>query len=295
VDRVLYDDRYAYPGEVALVACTSCGHRWLDFAPADITALYAEYYPRRDLELADVPARRPAAGLGAWWRGEHSAAAAWVPRNVAVLDIGCGAGEALAYHEERGCTVRGVEADEHAVRLARARGLTVEHGTFDPVAHAPASYDVVTLDQVLEHFVDPLAALRGVHAVLRPGGTAILSTPNAASVVARVAGDRWIHWHAPYHLHLFSRASLARAAELGGFAVIELRTITSSEWLSYQWIHALTRPERGRPSKLWDPAARHPAIRALRALRFLGGEAAITRICDALGVGDNFLARLRRP
>ena len=295
LDRVLYDDRYAYPGEVALVACASCGHRWLDFAPADVRALYADYYPRRDLELADVPARRARSRAGAWWRGERSAAAAWVPPNVAVLDIGCGTGEALAIHRDRGCTVRGVEADEHAVRLARARGLEVEHGAFDPATHTPASYDVVTLDQVLEHFVDPIAALRGVHAVLRPGGAAIVATPNAASAIARVAGDRWIHWHAPYHLHLFSRTSLARAAEHAGLVVADLRTITNSEWLSYQWIHALTRPRPGTRSKLWDPAARHPAIRALRAVRFLGGEAAITRICDALGAGDNFVARLARP
>lgn len=292
---MLYDDRYGYPADVALIACGLCGHRWLDFAPADVGALYAEHYPRRDLELADIPERRRRRGLAAWWHGDRAAAAAWVPANVAVLDIGCGTGEALASHRARGCTVRGVEADEHAVRIARARGLAVEHGAFDPAAHAPASYDVVTLDQVLEHFVDPIGALRGVHAVLRPGGTAIVATPNAASAVARIAGDRWIHWHAPYHLHLFSRASLVRAAELAGLALVELRTITNSEWLSYQWIHAVTRPPRGTRSPLWDPAARHPAIRALRALRFLGGEAAMTRICDALGAGDNFVARLAKP
>jgi 2-polyprenyl-3-methyl-5-hydroxy-6-metoxy-1,4-benzoquinol methylase len=292
---VLYDDRYAYPGEVELVACARCGHRWLDFAPADVRALYADYYPRRELELADVPARRAAHGLRAWWRGERAAAAAWVPPEVAVLDVGCGTGEALAYHRDRGCKVRGVEADAHAVRIARARGLSVDHGAFDPALHAPASYDVVTLDQVLEHFVDPVAALRGVHTVLRPGGTAIVATPNAASAIARIAGDRWIHWHAPYHLHLFSRASLAQAAEHACLAIVEIRTITNSEWLSYQWIHALTRPPRGTRSTLWDPGARDPVIRAMRALRFFGGEAAVTRICDALGTGDNFLARLRRP
>ena len=294
MDRILYDDRYAYPREVASIACSTCGHRWLDFTPDDVPALYAEFYPRQTLELADIPARRRSRGLAAWWRGERSSAAAWVPVNVSVLDIGCGTGEALAAHRARGCTVRGVEADEHAVRIARARGISVDHGAFDPALHAPASYDVVTLDQVLEHFADPLAALRGVHQVLRAGGTAIVATPNPASLVARVAGDRWIHWHAPYHLHLFSRDSLARAAAQAGLELVEIHTITNSQWLSYQWIHALTRPPRGTRSALWDPTARDPAIRALRAVRFLGGEAAITRICDALGAGDNFVARLRK-
>src|SRR5512141_450888 len=68
VDRVLYDDRYAYAGDVTLVRCARCGHRWLDFAPADIPALYADHYPRSALELADVPVRREVHGLRAWWR-----------------------------------------------------------------------------------------------------------------------------------------------------------------------------------------------------------------------------------
>jgi 2-polyprenyl-3-methyl-5-hydroxy-6-metoxy-1,4-benzoquinol methylase len=212
-----------------------------------------------------------------------------------VLDLGCGAGESLAYHRARGCTVRGVEADAHAVRVARARGLEVDPGVFDPARYPAAAFDVVTLDQVLEHVKEPVVTLRGVARVLRPAGFAVIATPNAGGAIARLAGARWIHWHAPYHLHFFSAASLAAAAGQAGLELAELRTVTSSEWLSYQWIHALTRPRAGERSRLWSPSDRHPAIRALRALRFLGGEAAVTRACDALGAGDNFVARLRRP
>ena len=280
-DRTLYDDRFAHPGAWTLLACAACGHRWLDLhlGPEAIAQLYADHYPR----TAGAPAPP-----------HRASAAAWVPPEVRVLDIGCGTGDALVHHRARGCTVRGVEADVHAVELARARGLAIDHGAFDPAAHVPESYDVVTLDQVVEHFTDPVTALRGIHTVLRPGGTVILATPNAASAVARVAGDRWIHWHAPYHLHFFTRASLAHAAERAGLAVVDVRTITQPDWLSYQWIHALTRPRPGARSRLWDPAARDPRIRALRALRFLGGERLVSHLLDRLGRGDNFVARLRK-
>ncbi len=283
VDRTLYDDRFGAPGTFALYACAACGHRWLDLhlaAPA-IEALYATYYPPRP---ATAPAAMP-----------RSSAAARVPGGVSVLDIGCGAGAALAYHRARGCTVRGVEADAHAVAAARAVGLDVDHGVFDPARYAPASFDMVTMDQVLEHVGDPVATLAGIHRVLRPGGTLVAAMPNAASLVARFAGERWIHWHAPYHLQFFSRASLATAAERGGLELTELRTITSPEWLSYQWVHALTRPPVGTPSPFWAQRSHGLGIRAVRALRFLGGEAIFTRICDRLGVGDNFIATLRRP
>jgi SAM-dependent methyltransferase len=284
VDRVLYDDRFAHPGHFTLLRCGSCRHRWLELRPdpSEIEALYATYYPRR--------APGPPAGVIS-----RSSAAAWVPREVAVLDIGCGAGDALVYHRTRGCTVRGVEADAHAVASARSVGLAVEHGVFDPANYAPASFDVVTLDQVLEHFVEPATALLGVHQVLRRGGALILTTPNAASVVARLAGDRWIHWHAPYHLQLFSRTSLALLAERAGFRLDRVRTITHPEWLSYQWVHALTRPSIGRRSRLWAPELASLRVRALRTLRHLGGEAVITRLCDRFDAGDNFVVELRKP
>jgi len=282
VDRELYDDRFGHPGRFTLFACGSCGHRWLDVKldASAIEELYADYYPPR------VHAPRVQVA--------PSSAAAFVPTNVAVLDIGCGAGDALAYHRSRGCTVRGVEADANAVAVARAAGFAVDHGIFDPSRHAPASYDVVTLDQVVEHLVDPIATLRTIRDVLRPGGALVLATPNAAGAVARIAGDRWIHWHAPYHVQFFTCGSLSHAATAAGFVVDRIHTVTNPEWLSYQWIHALTRPRRGTPSRLWS-TTRHPAIRALRALRFLGGEALVTRVCDRFAAGDNFIAELRTP
>lgn len=283
MDRELYDDRFGHPGGFRLFVCTTCGHRWLDvhFDATEIEALYADYYPPR----VHTPHARIA----------PSSAAAFVPGHVAVLDIGCGAGDALAYHRERGCSVRGVEADANAVAVARAAGLVVDHGVFDPSLYARDSFDVVTLDQVIEHLVDPIATLRAIGHVLRSHGTIVLATPNAAGAIARLAGDRWIHWHAPYHVQFFTRTSLARAASAAAFVVETIDTVTDPEWLSYQWIHALTRPEMGHRSVLWSPTARHPAIRALRAVRFLGGEAQVTRACDRLGTGDNFIVRLRKP
>ncbi len=220
-DRELYDDRFGYPGTFPLFSCGSCGHRWLAVALADaeLEALYADYYPRRDLAVADIPARRTSTPVLAWWRGERAAAAAWVAPGLAVLDIGCGAGEALAFHQQRGCVVRGVEADAHAVRLARARGLEVDHGVFEPERYRAGSFDVVTLDQVLEHMRDPIETLRGVAGVLRRDGRAVIAMPNAAGAIARISGNRWIHWHAPYHLHFFTRASLATAAGRAGLVV----------------------------------------------------------------------------
>jgi 2-polyprenyl-3-methyl-5-hydroxy-6-metoxy-1,4-benzoquinol methylase len=296
----LYDDRYGYRGEFEQRRCAACGHRWLDWTPDAPTLgkLYSEHYPRSDRSADDLAPLASPGRLAAWWRGARGSAARWVPAGVRVLDIGCGFGESLAYHRARGCEVHGVEADRNIARVAARHGFDVHVGLFEPERYAEAMFDYVTMDQVLEHAVDPIEMLGGVRRVLRAGGTTVLSTPNAAGAGARVFGARWINWHAPYHLHGFTAGSLCTAAERVGLRVARIETITSSEWLSYQWIHLVTAPPVGENSPFWAPArarGRRWTIRSLRAWHRTGVDHALTRLADSLGVGDNLIAVLERP
>ena len=292
----LYDDRYGYPGTFVLLRCQSCGHKMLDadFSETELNALYSAWYPRSTLNLDEFKPYEELHGRRAWLNGEQASAFRWVPRGVRVLDIGCGFGETLAYHRARGCDAHGVDADENVLRAAQRFGLNARAGLFDASNYEPGSFDFVTLDQVIEHVVDPRAFLAGVAKVLRPGGTIILSTPNSNGLGARLAGRRWINWHVPYHLHLFSRRSLAILAQRAGLQVESVRTLTSSRWLKYQWMHLFSRPPEGIPSPFWD-AERATLIVPPRAVRlaedgerFLAFQI-VTRVADALGVGDNYL------
>ena len=298
----LYDDRYGYPGRFDLAQCGACGHRQLDaaFTDAELVRLYSEYYPRREFKDADFAPHREAHGFRAWLEGAGSSAFRWVPPRVRVLDIGSGIGQALAYHQARGCEAWGVETDENARPVAERHGLNVRIGTFDAAMFAPASFDYVTLDQVIEHAIDPVRFLSGAASLLKPGGRAVLSTPNSHGIGARLFGRRWINWHAPYHLQQFSRASLRLLAEKSGLVVESLRTLTNASWLLYQWLHLAAFPAPGRPSPFWDPAragremARGPR-RAAALLHDLRINHLATRAADALGAGDNFLCLLRKP
>lgn len=297
-----FDDRYGYPGLFEMSVCHHCGHRSLD---CDCTSemlvdLYTNYYPRSTFALErfrPAPAHR---GFGAWWNGARRLAYTWVPERVRVLDIGCGFGESLAYHQARGCDVYGVEADENIRRVAEKFDLKVHVGLFDPEQYPPEFFDYVTMDQVIEHMVDPVAALRGVVQVLKPGGTLVVSTPNAQGWGAKFFGRRWINWHTPYHLHHFSRQSLGMVAAEVGLRVDQARTVTSPEWLLYQWIHLFTFPRPGNASPFWSPQARRGLkekfIFALcRIIHRTQIDHLLTRIFDAAGIGDNHLFILRKP
>ncbi len=102
-----------------------------------------------------------------------------VPRGR-LLDIGCGYGQFLLACRQRGWQVAGVELGGPACARARDQGLEVFCGTLAQAAYPEESFDAVTLWNVLDHLVDPLAEVRQVLRVLRPGGVICFRVPNAA-------------------------------------------------------------------------------------------------------------------
>lgn len=106
------------------------------------------------------------------------AAVAGRPREL--IELGCGLGDLLALlQDDFACT--GVDPLDTAVRSSRAAAprATVVHADqtwLETVT--PASVDVVVSLHVVEHLGDPAATLTAVGRILRPGGVAVIATPN---------------------------------------------------------------------------------------------------------------------
>jgi len=298
----LYDDRHGYPGFFNLMMCAGCGHRFLDacFSGEELRALYTDYYPRSDFKVEDHRPAREERGFASWLDGVNCSPFRWVPKGVRVLDIGCGFGESLGYYESRDCDAYGVEADENILKVAERFGYKVHVGLFNPEIYEPEFFDYVTMAQVIEHMTDPVECLKGVARVLKAGGTLVLSMPNVAGWGARLFGKKWINWHAPYHLQFFSRRSMKIAASKAGLEVMERRTVTSSAWLFYQWLHLVTCPKPGEPSPFWSPGRKKftftqkAALALFLGLRRLRVNHLATRFFDGLGLGDNQLLFLKK-
>jgi len=303
----LYDDRYAYNGKYILYECADCEHKYLNasLSASELQELYSNYYPRSHFAVENYKPHVESAGFFSWLDGAKCSAFRWIPRNVKVLDIGCGFAETIGYHKARNCEVYGVEADENAQRVADKYGFNIRIGLFNPADFQPDYFDYITLNQVLEHATDPVSMLRGVAELLNKDGKAVLSTPNANGWGASFFGKRWINWHAPYHCHFFSKKSFEIAARKAGLVVEQVTTITSSDWLKFQWIHLVMFPRREAPSLFWTPpanrdfdgkckkavfyiAAMFSAFLHLTRLNHL-----ITRFFDSIGCGDNCVVLLR--
>jgi 2-polyprenyl-3-methyl-5-hydroxy-6-metoxy-1,4-benzoquinol methylase len=292
----MYDDRYGYPDRFDIRRCTTCGHSYLQarFDDSELSTLYTRFYPRAAFQVDQFQVPRESHGIAAWLSGERCAAFRWVPAGVRVLDIGCGACETLGYHKSRGCEAYGVEADENVRHIAAHFGFNVHIGLFDADLYKREFFDYVTLDQVIEHMADPMRTLSGVARILKPGGTVVLSTPNARGWGARVFGRRWINWHVPYHLHHFTPRSMRLLASNAGLHMTDARTLTHADWMYFQAAHVLGVPGCGEKHPFWVggkwmTGSQRVAFRALSLVRSLRFFEVATRFFDALGMGDNQL------
>jgi demethylmenaquinone methyltransferase / 2-methoxy-6-polyprenyl-1,4-benzoquinol methylase len=94
-----------------------------------------------------------------------------VPPNSRVLDVATGTGAVALELQARGCTVVGLDQSPEMLDLARARGLDVVEGRAESLPFDDASFDALTFTYLLRYVDDPVATLRELRRVVRPGGT----------------------------------------------------------------------------------------------------------------------------
>lgn len=167
----------------------------------------------------------PTTDLGAWYAAqyfdgvythtrehdERVAALRWdaykLTMDAHVLDVGCGNGAFVDVGRARGHTVVGQDL------ATQSASASVFVGPLEHVAFPTASFDVVTMHDVLEHWVDPVAALRECARILKEGGRFLLDFPR----FHHPAGVH--HWKPVEHLWMLREEDLVRLVEQAGFKV----------------------------------------------------------------------------
>lgn len=212
-----------------LVRCDGCGLAYVANAPtaeelAKIYSFDSGYHD--DLASDDSWGARKFAKLAR----RHASMLARHLATGRVLDVGCSAGFFLAAAKARGFEPTGVELSPDTARLAEKRsGCAVVRGLLEEAPLAAGSFDAVTLWDVLEHVLDPVATLRAAHRVLADGGLVVVSTPNIDGLFPRASYgiakrlDYWPHPEPPHHLFQFSVATLTKTLDAAGFDVVATR------------------------------------------------------------------------
>jgi 2-polyprenyl-3-methyl-5-hydroxy-6-metoxy-1,4-benzoquinol methylase len=151
-----------------------------------------------------------------------------------LLDVGCATGDFVAWAGRSGWDAEGLDVSAAAVSMGRARGLRLRVGGVDDLAQQGASYDAISLWDVLEHLPDPTGALRAIAAALRPGGLFLLKTVSCRSIVDALAAAAYRatgglaqgalrRMYVPGHLYYYTPEALARHLAENGWEVILAR------------------------------------------------------------------------
>lgn len=176
---------------------------------------------------------RPIKDVPLYYRGLRFDLRTFLPNQITrLLDVGCGAGAfGHLMKSDFGCEVWGIEIVEDMASLAKERLDRVETGDCMKILPTlPGShFDVVVFSDVLEHLVNPVAALSEVKRVLTPDGVLVASVPNIRYWPA--FKRLLLHGDFPWedqgifdatHLRFFTEKSFRRMFESNGWQVAQL-------------------------------------------------------------------------
>ncbi len=171
-----------------------------------------------------------------------------------VLDIGCGGGILTDSMARAGAVATGIDLSTKALRIAQLHALdakteNVHYREISAEAMAdeqPASFDVVTCMEMLEHVPDPASVVQACATLVKPGGWVFFSTlnRNPKSFLLAIVGAEYVLNMLPRGTHEY--AKMIRPSELAGFCRASELAVTHSKGLSFNpltqryWLNADT-------------------------------------------------------
>lgn len=211
---IVFDDvtSWEHKGKFRLVKCRKCGLVY--FNPRPTKKYISKFYPNETYWNDKV---NPQKAYGYLYNLIFNG-----KKEKKILDIGAGNGLFLTEFKKRGWEVTGVEFSEHAVMEAKKFGLRLKRGDFLDYKFPNNYFDVVTLNNVLEHLYKPKETLKGVSKTIRKDGILVVTVPNIESIGEAIFKKDWHAIQPPRHLYQFTPYTLSEMVKEAGFKDINI-------------------------------------------------------------------------
>src|SRR3990167_6911139 len=163
------------------------------------------------------------------------------------LDVGCGEGWTLKYFKRLGWTVTGLDFSDFGCRRHNPDCLeNIVVGDFadsiQKFIHLNRQFDVICLDNVLEHVTEPLKLLKQCRQLINPDGVLVVEVPNDFSVLQRyllekkyLENEFWVVL--PDHLSYFNKDGLNNLANAAG---CESAFVITEHPVDFNLFHAIS-------------------------------------------------------
>lgn len=157
-----------------------------------------------------------------------------------VVDVGCGDGGFLDAARQLGWRTLGIELDPEAAKVAAESGHEIIVGTYEALADLDSEFDCLICSHVLEHVHDPKRMLAVMSRAMKRGAFALISLPNAGSIVRQAVTSSWRGLEAPRHLAIPTYEGLLAVATSQGFEKVR-STLSRHETLDASLLIARQR------------------------------------------------------
>ncbi|MFA4848367.1 MAG: class I SAM-dependent methyltransferase [Methanoregula sp.] len=224
--------------EQNLVQCTKCGLFFNDFQRTDFDVIYSDEYFVND-EKVDF-----GGGFFNYSALEHGIQKMYrfaymfiISRSdpktkYKLMDIGCSYGFFLKmFLDKNNFSLTGVELNKQAANEARKHNFTIYMIPFEELEE-PGKYDYISFFELLEHTLSPIEVMKKVKVLLKPGGYAIISTPDIGSIFFKILKIKWPSIHPAVHNYYFDESTIKLLAEASDFEIVSVHT-TQIMWSDF--------------------------------------------------------------
>jgi SAM-dependent methyltransferase len=137
-----------------------------------------------------------------------------------LFDVGAATGHFIEQAKKRGWKASGIEISKSACNLCLSKKLIVEWGNFENYMPIKNDFSVLTFLDVFEHFNFPEKAILNASKMLANGGIIAINTPDTASFIFKILGEKWHLLDPPEHLNYFNSGNIKMLLKKYGFDVI---------------------------------------------------------------------------
>lgn len=205
----------------SIYECGRCGFQFQDVSPEAAYGFYTQNYYEGGTSFTYQDERSMEEASRIVWKARAKKLKAWDKSGLPqprFLDVGCAFGGLMQVAEEYGYQAYGAEVSDFSGNYARERfgNDRVKIGSVETIDWPENYFSVITMIEVIEHLLDPAAAIRQLYRALAPGGVLLLQTADMAGLQALKGGASY-HYYLPGHLSYFTRSNLSRLLLESGF------------------------------------------------------------------------------
>lgn len=213
---------------VIVKQCSECGHIFNELYEEDWNGLlqyYNDEYALTNLSAPDKTGDRPGSeSQNSINRFEHlyKLTQKYINADSKVLDIGCAMGGFLNHLKSKGLTLlNGIDFTENFVEHSKNnQNLNIKLGSADNIPFNENEFDILYMDQVLEHLLKPRKAFQEARRVLKKGGYFCIGVPNAMNYSENYIFD-FFWFLMKEHIHHFDIKHLELLAQKEGFELVD--------------------------------------------------------------------------